>query len=327
MTWRSILADLGLLVILGQGGHAGEPPASGNRDEAAAAVEARVGELLEAASSYLEEDAAKREAAKTALVEIGAPAAPLLVARLDSTNIMEQIALFDVLPRIGEPAVDVLHAAFLGPGSPQIHRGAITLIGKIGSRRSAAILTQAATDGDWAIRAAAADGLGRLAADLPEAREHVYKLLGDEDWGVRLRAVWAIGDAGLGGEVKALAPLLEDAHFGVRLAAAELLAAQGTSGVAAIARRLEEHNPTRVGKLSCLEALGRTHHPGAAVHVEPFLIDADAVVRVYAARAYGDTAAQTGVVLCEALLDEEMDRNVRLALQAALTAIKARIGN
>jgi HEAT repeat protein len=325
MTWRTavsylgaVAAAAGLLLTVAHGA------APAEAQDTAETVEERVRKLLGEASSYLEEDAAKREAAKNALVEIGAPAAPLLVARLDTPDVMEQLALADVLPRIGESAVDALHEAFLDPTSARQHRRVMGLIGKIGSPRSTSILIEAAGDSDWAIRASAAEGLGRIAAGDPAARARLYELLHDEDWGVRLQATWAIGDAGLAGDVDTLAALLDDPHFAVRLAAAELLAAQGQSAVGAIARRLEARNLTPVGKLTCLDALGQTHHPAAAAHIEPFLIDPDPVVRVHAARAYGSAALSTGAALCTALLAEEPKPVVAAALRAAQAEIEAR---
>ncbi len=287
----------------------------------------RVVELLKRASSYLEEDEPKRKAAKDALVEIGAPAVPYLVSRLDSPDVMERIALFDVLPRIGEPAVDELHAAFRNPKSLLEHRRVMGLIGTIGSVRSRPLLVEAAHDPDWSIRAAAATGLGNIAAQDAGARPPLLALLSDEDWNVRLRAVLALADAGVGKNIGDVAARLRDAHFSVRLAAAEILGNEGGRAVAAIARQLDDARTTRVERLVCLQALAQTKHPAAAVYIEPHLIDADPLVRAYAAEAYGPTAPASGALLCPALLDEETDPTVRRALSEALDTIKARAAN
>lgn len=284
----------------------------------------RVVELLKQASSYLEEDEPKRKAAKDALVEIGAPAVPYLVSRLDSPDVMERIALFDVLPRIGGAAVDELHTAFRNPKSPLEHRRVMSLIGTIGSARSGPVLIEATRDADWSIRAAAANGLGNIAAQDAEARPPLLALLSDDDWNVRLRAVLALGDAGVGDDIATVAARLRDPHFSVRLAAAEILGDEGRRAVGAIARQLEDARATRVERLVCLRALAQTKHPAAAVYIEPRLIDADPLVRAYAAEAYGPTAPASGVLLCRALLEEETDPTVRRALSEALDAIKAR---
>ncbi|MBN1918940.1 MAG: HEAT repeat domain-containing protein [Verrucomicrobia bacterium] len=321
MGWCSGIVLAGLLAIVAHSASAGE------NQQASDSVEARVRALLEAASSYREEDGARRESAKSALVEIGAPAAPLLVERLDGTDVMEQLALTDVLDRIGEPAVEALHTAFAHPASERHRRRVLALIGTIGSPRSAAILVEAKRDADWAVRAAAAEGLGQIAAGDPAARACSRELLQDEDWGVRLRAVWAFADAGLAGEVDTLAALLEDGHYAVRLAAAGLLSTQGERAVGAIARRLEKRTPSPVTRLACLDALGQTRHPAAAVHIEPFLIDTDPIVRVHAALAYGHTAPPTGAPLCAALLAEESEAVVARTLRAAQTEIEAASGD
>jgi len=294
-------------------------------DAGANAESERVIELLRKASSYLEEDAAQRKTAKQSLVEIGAPAVPYLVSRLDSTDVMERIALFDVLEKIGEPAVDALHEAFHSPKSVLEHRRVMSLIGTIGSTRSQPVFIQAAQDADWAIRTAAAAGLGKLAAQRPEARKHLTDLLTDDDWNVRLRAVLALGDAGVGDDMGPLAARLQDSHYAVRLAAAEVLGDQGHRAVGPIARRLEHKAATLVERLVCLQALGRTKHPSAAQYVEPLLIDPDLVVRTYAARTYGMTASASGLAICRSLLEEEQDVNVQQALVEAKKAIRARL--
>ena len=288
------------------------------------ATRERVLELLGQASSYLEEDAAKRKAAKDALVEIGGPAVPALVSRLDTSDVMTRIALDDVLPRIGEPAVDALHEAFRNPRSVLERRRAASLISTIASARSEAVLTEASRDADWAVRAAAAAGLGKLATQDPVAREHLLALVPDDDWGVRLRAVLALGDAGVGDDIELVAARLRDRHFAVRLAAAEILGDQGRRAVGPIAVQLEDAQATRVERLTCLQALGRTKHPAAAVYIEPLLIAPHRLVRFCAAEAYGTTAAASGAPLCKVLLEEETDPDVRRALSEALVAIEAR---
>jgi HEAT repeat protein len=299
---------------------AGAPEAPVDNDTA----RERALELLDQASSYLEEDAAKREAAKDALVELGGAAVPALVSRLDTPNVMTRIALDDVLPRIGEPAVDALHEAFHNPSSLLERRHAASLISTIASARSEAVLTEASRDADWAVRAAAAAGLGKLAAQDPAAREHLLALVADDDWSVRLRAVLALGDAGAGDDVELVAARLRDRHFAVRLAAAEILGDLGRRAVGPIAAQLDDAHASRVERLTCLQALGRTGHPAAAVYIEPLLIAPDRLVRFYAAEAYGATAAASGGPLCRALLQEESDSNVRRALSDALAAIEAR---
>ena len=125
--------------------------------------------------------------------------------------------------------------------------------------------------------------------------------------------------------VEALAACLNDGHFAVRLAAAELLATHGAAAVGAIARRLEARSPTPLQKLAFLDALGQTRHRAAAVHIEPFLIDP--VTRVHAARAYGSTAARSSGVSCAALLIDEREPAVVVALRAAQAQIEAAAGN
>ena len=111
------------------------------------------------------------------------------------------------------------------------------------------------------------------------------------------------------------------------IAAAEILGNEGGRAVAAIARQLDDARTTRVERLVCLRALAQTKHPAAAVYIEPHLIDADPLVRAYAAEAYGPTAPASGALLCPALLDEETDPTVRRALTEALDTIKARAAN
>jgi hypothetical protein len=286
------------------------------------ASQEQIAALLEQASSYLEEDEAKRTAAKDALVQIGAPAVPYLVSRLDSTDVMELIALDDVLTRIGEPAADALHEAFRNPRSVLERRRAISLVGKIAAAGSQPLLVEASTDADWPVRAAAAAGLGKLAADNPEAHEHLLALLSDDEWNVRLSVVLALGDVGADEDVNMLAAALGDAHFSVRLAAAEILGDRGGKAVAAIADQLERPSATLIERLTCLRALGHTGQSAAARHVEPLLIDPNPLVRTYAAEAYGQVAAASDAALCIALLQEETDPNVRRALAQAVEALE-----
>lgn len=305
-------------------GAAETPAADQAASEQAAASTEQVAALLEQASSYLEEDEAKRTEAKNALVEIGAPAVPYLVSRLDSTDIMELIALDDVLTRIGEPAADALHEAFNNPRSVLERRRAMSLISAIASARSQPLFIEASADPDWSIRAAAAAGLGKLAADDPEAHRRLLALLPDGEWNVRLRVVLALGDIGAAEDIGVLAAALGDPHFSVRLAAAEILGDRGGEAVAAIAEQLERPSASLIERLTCLRALGGTGHPAAARHVEPLLIDPDPLVRVYAAEAYGLVAALSDAALCAALLEEEKDPTARRALRQAVEALQER---
>ena len=237
---------------------------------------------------------------------------------------MEQIALDDVLVRIGEPAVDALHEAFRKPSSVLEHRRIMSLIGKIASARSQPVLVEASADADRAIRAAAAAGLGKLATADREARRQLLALLTDDDWSVRLRVVLALGDANAPEDLDTLAAALRDPHFAVRLAAAEVLGDRGGPAVPAISEQLEHRRTTLTERLVCFQALGRTGHPAAATHIEPFLINSSPLVRAYAAQAYGRAAPVSDAPLCSALLQEETDANVRRALREALKALEER---
>jgi HEAT repeat protein len=314
---------------------AARPAPAGQAVEAAGsnadAVQARVEALLRQASSYLEEDEAKREAAKAALVDIGAPAVPSLVSRLGTSDVMEQIAIFDVLPRMGEPAAAALHELLQAraPGGERAastleRRRAMSLIGTIGSLSSRPVLLEACDDPDWVVRSAAAAGLGKLGAQDAEARRRLLALLDDGDWNVRLRAVLALGDAGVSGEeIDLVAGCLLDEHFAVRQAACEILGDLGEAAVTAVARRLNTGAPTVVQRATCLEALGRTSSTTAVGPVEPYLTDPSPVVRYYAAEAFAATASAAEGARCRSLLETEHHPAVRRALERAVDALNA----
>ncbi len=280
-------------------------------------------ELLEKASSYLEEDAQQRKESINKLVEIGLPAVPYLCTRLDTNNVMERIALVDTLTRIGQPAVDELHRA-LEREEGKAKLLSMKIIAKIGSEKSLQVFKNALNSTEWAFRSNAAAGLGKIKGD--EAREILLDMLDDRDDDVRLRALLSLADMADEKIVERLVDMLDDPSYIVRFGASEVIADYGEAAVPMLEKKLKKSDRLVV-KLLIIETLGNTKNESAAEVVGEYLQDDSPFLRAYSAIAYSKAAHITQRRRLQEKLSKEKVPKVRKALKKAIENFDRRLAD
>lgn len=150
------------------------------------------------------DDVTERDAAATAVADLGAEVLPVLIGQLqDSGSPVSEPVLLAVLRRMGTEAFEAVLGALetLPPGEAP-HRllrafagfGAAELDGYVD-----ALLLE-----DPTLRRAAVTAISRWSSDVPSAARHVLPLLGDRDAKVRQAAVQAFSSWGT-----AVVPLLQ----------------------------------------------------------------------------------------------------------------------
>ncbi len=193
---------------------------------------------------------------KSALIDCGREAAPLLVPELENENWRIRAAAVDVLGEIGDracaqvlakalddPEPDVRAKAakglgMLGPPGPVERLGELTedrywvvrmhsvrALGLLGDRGSLEVIKQRLFDSNWQVRRAASEALGRMKeVSLPLLRDI---LLNSTDRYAREQIAEELQRSGL---VEELIDSLDDTDEGVRTQAAELLKALASGG-------------------------------------------------------------------------------------------------
>ncbi len=278
-------------------------------------------ELLDKASSYLEEDAKQREESIDKLVEIGLPAVPYLCTRINTDNVMEHIALVNTLIRIGEPALDELHRA-LEREEGKAKELAIKIIARIGSEKSLNIFKKALDNPKWAFRSNAAAGLGKIKTG--ESREILLQLLKDEDDYVRLMALLSLADMADDKIIERIVDMMDDQSFIVRFGAAEVAADYAEAAVPMLEKKLGTSGKLIVDML-IIETLGNTGSESAAAVIGNYLDDDEPLLRAYAEIAYSKTAPTSKKELVEQKLEHETDPMVRKTLERAIENFDKRI--
>jgi HEAT repeat protein len=212
--------------------------------------------LLRQAADMAEspEGEARRGAARRAL-QAEPEALPVLLAALERDDPGIVTASLEALVAMGGPAALPV-AGLLDRAEARVRRRAAWVLKAQAHPEVEARLIEAArADGDPLVRAYALEAL-RPRASGPEARPVLLAALGREaDWIVRLGAARGLKGADEADVLEVLAAALGDAHFSVRAAAQEGLAAAGEAARPALARRA---SPAEAGG-GQLEAIARRH--------------------------------------------------------------------
>jgi HEAT repeat protein len=304
---------------------------------------ARLAGLKPLIAALGDEDPFVREAAATALGEIGEPAVEPLIAalgdedrnvrsaaakalgRLGNARAVEPLiaALGDeardvrsaaagALGRFGEPAVEPLITA-LGDEDPLVRNVAAEALGRLGNARAVEPLIATLGDEDPLVRSAAARALRRFGEP---AVEPLIAALGDEDLEVPWMAAEALEEIGKPAVEPFIAALGEEDHQ-VSFMAAWALEEIGEPAVEPLIAALgEEDHQVSFMAAWALERIGEPA-------VEPLIAalgDEDRNVRSAAARALGRLGNARAVEPLIAALGDE-DRNVRSAATRALEEI------
>lgn len=173
--------------------------------------------------SVLREDSsARRNAALSTLIEIGARAPEALATALHHPSTEVRLHAAEVLgdlrhPASGEALIERLNDA---NEFPNVRHAAAQALGKIGDRAATPALIAAAEQGDFWVRYAAIEALGRLADEA--AVGPLLRLLKQDVW-MRPATVQALGNLGRVEAVADLAAALDDPNDTVRSAAIEAI--------------------------------------------------------------------------------------------------------
>lgn len=191
-------------------------------------------------------------------------------------------------------------------------------------------LVRAATDPAHPIRAAALDALGALGEQAASATDTVKTALGDADASVRAAAARAYGAlSSTGAAAKTLSLKLLDKSAPVRAAALDGLRRMGAVARDALPDVQAALKDTAAGvRVAAAEALAALSEPGRAQallsDLAPLLKDASTDVRAAAARAYGQTASLLGDATAAArVLAASVGDDAEAVTLAALDGLKA----
>jgi len=154
------------------------------------------------------------------LIAMGAAAVPVLLPYLATEDARERHAITDIFQGIGKPAVAEL-VRVLGTGDLYHTLNSLTALAKIGDSSAALGVIPFLGDSAHAIRAQAAETLGKTGGR--DVNEALLTTLRDSVESVRKSAAVALGRRRHPGAADALAAALDDTWFGVRYAAAEAL--------------------------------------------------------------------------------------------------------
>ncbi|MGH2523807.1 MAG: HEAT repeat domain-containing protein, partial [Anaerolineales bacterium] len=168
-----------------------------------------------------EDHPARRNAALSTLIEIGAPKPDILTSALrhPASHVRLRIAevLGDLCDARTTPALlDCLNNP---TEAPDVRHAAAQALGKIGDPAATPALASAAEQGEFWVRYAAVEALGRIGD--PKAVEPLLRLM-DDVW-MRPAVVTAFGEIGHLRAVEALAATLDDPNEAVRAASVEAL--------------------------------------------------------------------------------------------------------
>ena len=247
-----------------------------------------------------------------------------LADALEDENVDVRLKTISALKQIGAPAFPILLEA-LRSSDTQVCEAAAKALGDMGPDAVLPIIRLLA-DGEWQVRAGAAAALGQLGPE-PGVVSALIASFADERPEVREAAVRAFGRIGLeGSEVPpSLLGALKDEDPRVRLAVADVLGSmtRATEEVVPVLLGSVDDESTEV-RLAVIRALGAMDD--AAGKVGPVLLDLvhddDPAVRIAAIRALGNLEAfsDESVPVLSELLQAE-DAEVQKASRNALITL------
>jgi len=169
-----------------------------------------------------ESPATRRNAALSALIEIGTQTPQALPAALRDPNADVRLHVAEILGDLREPgATTALLERLSDPQElSNVRHTAAQALGKIGDRAAAPALIAAAEQGDFWVRYAAVEALGRLGDE--RAVGALLRLIQQDAW-TRPAIVQALGNIGHLDAVETLVAALEDNNDAVRVASMEAL--------------------------------------------------------------------------------------------------------
>jgi HEAT repeat protein len=277
--------------------------------------------LVQCALSADPEVARSAARALEALVDHEREAVQRALAKVQIEN-PQAAALASVLALLGGPeSLDRLRS-LMTADDPSVRRAALQALGRIGGARAAATVALALVDEDSEVQVAAAHVLGKLRDEhggVPGANDLLLAVR-SEHAQVRTAVARALGHTGLTVAIEPLSELLGDEDSGVAIAAVEAL---GTLSGAQLGARIQLallHRDREVVK-SALRALAGVGDPSVPHHLVAALSHDAWDVRQLAAELIGEGGIESARPALAAQLAREHDDLVRAALSEALRAL------
>lgn len=201
----------------------GDVDARANEAIIAAVIEQTAPERIARLVTVMREDSsARRNAALSTLIEIGARWPESLSAALVHSSTEVRLHTAEVLGDLRHPATGPALIERLTDDQelPNVRHAAAQALGKIGDRAATTALIAAAEQGDFWVRYAAIEALGRLGDE--QAVPVLLRLLKQDAW-MRPATVQALGNIGRVEAVPDLSAALDDPNDTVRAAAIEAI--------------------------------------------------------------------------------------------------------
>ena len=318
--WAVALALLAAAAPAIAAGEAAPPDTSGLKDLTPE-------ELLVRASSSALQYAPLIAPATRLLVADPERSLPCLIARLDTDDVRERIAVEDILFRIGagavEALVDALPVEARRTDTTRGARLAAGVLGRVGDARAVDALVAIHEHEDWKLRAAVAGALGGIGDE--GADRALVALLRDDNEIVRKSAAVALAQTETKspaptmerGAVDALVAALDDPFYCVRYAAAGALAAAGEPAADDLAGIAASGSDRRA--LLAVRALGDAGSKRALGTLRALLDSPDWAVRAEAAGAIREIGPDGGARKdLERLLRGETHPLVRSCAESAI---------
>jgi len=238
---------------------------------------------------------------KEALGEIGEPAVPYLVDKMDTQDARTMWALDDIFKIIGTPAVPAIVEA-IGAEDNYKRRLAVRVLGDMKDTTAVEGLLRYADDSDFRIRAGVLSALGKIG----DKRGVEPALLGlkDDDYLVRTSAAISLSMLAVPSTIDPLLDALTDPYYGVRFEAAKALWDIGEPSVKPVKEALENPSDTTSYYL-LIEIAGNLKDKKMIKPLEKILGSGDPFARGFAAEALTTIDSKKAVKIFRKKLKKE----------------------
>ncbi|UCC79719.1 MAG: HEAT repeat domain-containing protein [Candidatus Zixiibacteriota bacterium] len=238
---------------------------------------------------------------KEALGEIGEPAVPYLVDKMDTQDARTMWALVDIFKIIGTPAVPSIVEA-IGAKDNYKRRLAVRALGDMKDTAAVEGLLEYADDPDFRIRSGVLTALGKIGNI--RGVEPSLKGLKDDDYLVRTSAAVSLSMLADSSTVDPLLKALSDDYYGVRFKAAEALWNIGRPAVKQVKEALESHSDTTAYYL-LIEIAGNLKDKKLIKLLEKILESDDPIARGFAVEALSTIDSKKAAGIFKKKLKEE----------------------
>jgi HEAT repeat protein len=238
---------------------------------------------------------------KDALGELGEPAVPYLVDKMDTQDARTMHALVDIFKMIGTPAVPSIVEA-IGAEDNYKRRLAVRALGDMKDTTAIEGLLQYTYDPDFRIRSGVLSALGKI-GDIRGVNP-ALEGLNDDDYLVRTSAAVALSMLADPSTIDQLLEVLSDPYYGVRFKAAEALWNIGEPAVKPVKDALESRSDTTAYYL-LIEIAGNLKDKKLIKPLEKILESDDPIARGFAVEALTTIDSKKAAKIFRKKLKEE----------------------